>query len=937
MKKRAIFISLSVFFLPSVLLAGGGIKSYTGHKYFTMPAGIQAGDYKAKTVVVKFQESYRSFCTEEGAFIPLMDNYLASIGATIPKKMFPNHQKPAKERNAQGIKFADLSLIYEINYTSNTSLEEVINSIYSLGVAEYAEPHYIPRLLYTPNDPNLGLQSYLSVINAYNAWNTEKGDTNVVIGIADTGTDTDHPDLDDAIKYNYADPINGNDDDNDGYVDNWRGWDVGMNDNNPQWQGSEHGVHVCGDASAETNNGTGVAAAGFNTKLLPVKVADNTGALVAAYTGITYAADHGTDVINCSWGGPFGGSLGQDVVTYATINKDVLVVAAAGNDGNEQSFYPASYQWVLSVAATLNSDAKANFSNYGVDIDVCAPGTNIYSTVNASYGYMSGTSMASPITAGAAAIVKSYYPTFNAVQVGEQLKATCDNIDAQNPSYIGKLGNGRINMGASLGGMTVPSVLLTDQTITDNNDNTFVIGDTIRIYDDFTNYLAATGNCTATLTTTSPYIATIDGGAILGSIATLQTVDHNADPFEVRILNTAPLNTVVTFKIDLTDGNYSTSYTFDVTINVDYINIAINEVGTTITSKNGIGYNADQQVEGLGFQYPMGTSMMYDASLMIGVPGKVSDHARDPLSSTNDDFSSVMNVKKLPPVFSEFDVEGYFNDNGAGSQKLDVEVHQRAYAWTIPGHTKYVIFEYVIKNTGTSALSDLYAGIFVDWDIMDYSVNKVSEDVPRKMGYAWSTENNGLYAGTRLLTPDPWVHYGVDNDGSNGSLDIYTQYTTNDKYTSLSTGRSSAGTGDVSDVNSSGPFTVNAGDSITVAFALIAGDDLADLQENSDSAYAMYNGTTGITNKANANFGISIYPNPAKSFSTLSITLSEQEVVKVELCDILGRKLKILNNKQLLPGEHIFNMDVSSLEPGVYIYQVTIDEEIITKKITVTK
>ena len=305
-----------------------------------------------------------------------------------------------------------------------------------MGIIAYAEPLIYPKLTYTPNDYNSSIQDFIGIINAPAAWNIEKGDTNVVIGILDTGTDWDHPDLVDNIKYNYNDPIDGTDNDADGYTDNYRGWDLGVNDNDPTVQGSNHGAHVSGCAAASTDNNTGVASPGFNCKFLPVKIADAQGNLIAGYEGITYAADHGCQIINCSWGSNSSSQMGQDVVNYATINTNSLVVAGAGNDNSDDNFYPASFDNVLSVGATSASDGKASFSNYGYTLDVSAPGINIYSTTyNNNYTMNSGTSMSSPIVAGCAGIVQSYFPNLTGIQVGEKLRVSADNINSLVSKY----------------------------------------------------------------------------------------------------------------------------------------------------------------------------------------------------------------------------------------------------------------------------------------------------------------------------------------------------------------------------------------------------------------------------------------------------------------------------------------------------------------------
>ena len=210
------------------------------------------------------------------------------------------------------------------------------------GLVEYAEPRYIPELLYEPNDPSTGSQYYLGKIQAYDAWDIAQGDTNTVIAIVDTGMDMDHGDLIYNIAYNTDDPLDGTDNDNDGFVDNFRGWDMGDNDNFPQNEMNEHGTLCAGLASADTDNGIGIAGPGFKCRLLPVKIQDSDSLLTRSYEGIVYAAEQGAQIISCSWGDTHYARFEQDMVSYAAINKDALVVAACGNDNNIRNFYPAS-------------------------------------------------------------------------------------------------------------------------------------------------------------------------------------------------------------------------------------------------------------------------------------------------------------------------------------------------------------------------------------------------------------------------------------------------------------------------------------------------------------------------------------------------------------------------------------------------------------------
>jgi len=170
----------------------------------------------------------------------------------------------------------DIENVYTIKYESGQDPIEFAYQIYknNSDILEFADVNVVYESDYIPNDPNLNQQYHLSRILAYSAWDFTKGDTNVVIGIIDSGNDMDHPDLAANIKYNFNDPINGVDDDLNGYTDDWRGWDFigdgSAMDNDPNIFGSncDHGSHVSGCASQVTDNGVHGAGIGFKSKLL---------------------------------------------------------------------------------------------------------------------------------------------------------------------------------------------------------------------------------------------------------------------------------------------------------------------------------------------------------------------------------------------------------------------------------------------------------------------------------------------------------------------------------------------------------------------------------------------------------------------------------------------------------------------------------------------
>jgi len=287
----------------------------------------------------------------------------------------------------------------------------------------YAETNYIAEVVGEPNDPYYGAQWGLHKVEAPAAWETTTGSAAVITAILDTGVDQNHPDLRDKIvkNVNFTDSST---------VDDIHG----------------HGTHVAGIAAAATNNGVGVAGLGYDSTIMNVKVLgdDGSGYYSWVINGIIWAADNGAQVINMSLGGSSSSRALEDAINYAW-SKGVVVVAAAGNSGSTSPFYPAHYANCMAVAATDRYDNKPSWSNYGSWVDVAAPGVSIYATLKgSSYGYKSGTSMASPHVAGLAALVFTVVSDDNGNgrlndEVRFRIESTCDDIG------VSGIGSGRIN------------------------------------------------------------------------------------------------------------------------------------------------------------------------------------------------------------------------------------------------------------------------------------------------------------------------------------------------------------------------------------------------------------------------------------------------------------------------------------------------------------
>jgi len=280
---------------------------------------------------------------------------------------------------------------------------------------QFAEPDATAEATDVPNDPSYSAQWALAKIDAPDAWTTDHGSSNVVVAVVDTGVSLSHPDLASKIvgSVNFSSSATADD-------------------------ANGHGSHVAGIIAAATNNGIGVAGLGWNTDILDVKALDDGGSGLYSniINGITWAADHGANVINLSLGGTMNSAAMESAVDYAW-SKGAVVVAAAGNSASSAPFYPAYYANAIAVAATTDLDKLASFSDYGDWVDVAAPGISIYSTVPGGYQYMSGTSMAAPYVSGLAALLFAEGLTND--QVRSRIQTTADNIG------VAGIGSGRID------------------------------------------------------------------------------------------------------------------------------------------------------------------------------------------------------------------------------------------------------------------------------------------------------------------------------------------------------------------------------------------------------------------------------------------------------------------------------------------------------------
>lgn len=314
---------------------------------------------------------------------------------------------------------------------------KLLRALQSNKDVEYAEPDSVAHAIGTTNDPYFtqGYQWYLSKIEATTAWDTTTGSSSVVVAVLDTGVLASHPDISGKVLvgYNFVSNSTDTTDDN------------------------GHGTAVAGLTSASTNNGVGMAAVSWANPVMPVKVlgADGSGSYSGISNGITWAADRGARIINLSLGGTSSSRTLQDAVNYAW-NKNVILIAAAGNNGNNTAVYPAACSNVVAVSATNSTDGRPSWSNYGSYVDVSAPGVSVLTLSGASsYANWNGTSFSSPVTSGVVALMASANTSLSNAGIVDALLKNSDDIGAA--GYDVYFGHGRVNARRAVAAVTTSS------------------------------------------------------------------------------------------------------------------------------------------------------------------------------------------------------------------------------------------------------------------------------------------------------------------------------------------------------------------------------------------------------------------------------------------------------------------------------------------------
>ena len=532
-----------------------------------------------------------------------------------------------------------LNRIYRITFSEKTknTILNAMEELKSIAGVQYVERENRHKIYYTPNDSQYGQQWFLPAINSNDAWDLWNinggeipGDKQIVLASVDTGVNWKHPDLVYNIYQNLGedadgdgqtiiysggqwilDPgdLNGIDDDNwdnnaSTYIDDLVGWEVSggtYGDNNPNPPGSggwSHGTHVAGLLSATSNNSTGIASTAFNCSILPVKcTADNedNNYISNGYEGMFYAAQAGYNaegfvIINCSWGG-----MGSNIFEQANINTmynnyNAVIFAASGN-GSETGWgedysahFPSSYDHVISVTALGQNKSWNHWATYHETVDLGSPGESIRSTTISNYQSWDGTSMASPVAASCAGLLKSFNPSWDNEKIELMLLETADPAiySVNSESYLqGRLGRGQIDM---LKAITTPlfpklEIAAEDIIIVDDSDGEINIGETVEyrivIFND-PEWGTAT-NAELTLSTQSPGITFSNNNVSLGNIPPGDVGLNEGSPIIIEFNDSAQIGDVeIIASITSNEDNYiqyEVNLPFTLSVNEIQINI----------------------------------------------------------------------------------------------------------------------------------------------------------------------------------------------------------------------------------------------------------------------------------------------------------------------------------------------------------------------------
>lgn len=783
-------------------------------------------------------------------------------------KSFPFLDRVARKTDA----ISALERIYTVNFEELYSPEKVASALSMDPNIVYAEPNFIHYIqgkdnLIKPNDPLFESRQmkYFELLQLPTAWEITKGEQgDALIAIVDDGVYWKHEDLMANVWRNPGEvPSNGIDDDQNGYVDDVHGYDIGHGrpydpkEFLPPNHG-EHGTAVASMAVAVTNNGIGMAGSSWNARFISVGVSCGSG-LCSTYEGIAYAATHGADIINASFS-TAGYSKTGAIVIQAVTDMGALIVAGAGNDGinlDRRPLYPASYPRVLTVGATSNDYDTVVF-NYGTNVDVYAAGRDVISIEGDGYSrFTTGTSFATPLVSGIAALVKTAFPNYDADQIREQIRFTADPIDYANvPEFEGLLGFGRVNAFKAVTETGIAGTVF-DTMEVDFNSGRWRLGTTGDVNVTVHSYLEGTEDLEVRIVEAPNAYDFARRVTAVGSVpsGTSKTVS-----FPFTVANSREYRGAELFVFELRTGTETSREAIISPIeNWEIDGVSSEKLTFDVTSEGNIGFLDQNRVWLEGFSRGRGIffkeiqHLLFESGVILGTgPNQVSRTVKGIEYRNNVHFIPKPNSGlkiRAPGNITPWEAEVTLLDTKAPNP-TGMEVLQEIYFDPESRNSGFAILRYTVTNPSSSVVNNLHIGQLFDWVISENWFGDIpGYDLDRGVGYQYA-KGAAPVMGAMVLTDNAKHHFTVYN--SNWP---YPFPRSESAWWFISGGVNPLPSTTASywgHVFGAGPYTVLSDESVEAAFAFLGGDSIDDMLLNADRAQDFWD--SHFTSKARAQF-----------------------------------------------------------------------------------
>jgi hypothetical protein len=881
----------------------------------------------------------------------------------------------------------ELHRIFRIEYTSAEQPSEAAARFKGAASLQYAEPYLLFTPLggeKTPNDSLFASQAFLKLIKAEEAWDVVTGDSTVVIAVADTDIKWDHPDLEPSIWINPGENgkdgqgrdkrSNGVDDDSNGKVDDWHGWDFGGadgntpdNDTRSTGAGAGHGTAVAGLVAAATNNRIGISSISNGCKILPLKIgADAGGNLAFGYDALNFAANMGARVFNASWGS-FGYSQALQDVVNACVAKGMIICGGAGNHGGTAAFYPGSFNGVLDVGVCDANDNINAASGYGPTVDVFTPGDGALTTnTGNAYSGFGMTSAASPIASGLAGLVASKFPSWTPEQIRERIRVTCDNIDAKNPTRVKIAGKGRVNAFRAVSDPPTPSLRVNAVTFADpNSDKRLDVGEEIGVVVTLKNALAATsGSVTLTLVPigNASSVQVTKASVTIPAIAEGAYGNNSTEPMTFTILPGAAFDASVQFRLDISAGTYEDFDFFATAINPSFRDMTSGTLTLTIGANGMFGF-MDYPTNSMGGGMRNGTTdaQLYLSSVMIGTDvGHIVDNARsvDNFLTRRNDFRITQAVTVRTPAGggqpAKLGASRFTDANADSARRLNVEVAHDVFDYSNRGVNDVLISKFTVTNKGAAALQGVRFGLYVDVGGYPQYYN-ASPIYDSTRHYCSVTKGGSIpVVGTFVLdtlpSSDPRrsTFWAINNDPSlpGNPFGTYDGFSMAERWRALSTyaGNRTAPAGNLGYVITAPVADIAPGASATFVFGTLAGSSQPVMRTRVDAALNLLRNPPVLAVDDGTAFPRHLalresYPHPVSASQDGSVRLGMElpvgAAVTAELFDALGRSVRRIAAGQRDAGFTTMMLDVSGLAPGAYVCRVTAGADVASRTLLV--